>query len=48
LKAFGRRPRCKPHRRHGPASETLNIFDRGSEVCRPAHFRFGPKADVRP
>src|SRR6202043_463023 len=27
LKAFGRRPRCKPHRRHGPASETLNISD---------------------
>ena len=25
LKAFGRRLRCKPHRRHGPASETLNI-----------------------
>ena len=24
LKAFGRRPRCKPHRRDGPASETLN------------------------
>ncbi len=24
LKAFGRRPRCKPRRRHGPASETLN------------------------
>ena len=25
MKAFERRPRCKPHRRHGPASETLNI-----------------------
>jgi hypothetical protein len=25
LKAFGRRPRCKPHRRDRPASETLNI-----------------------
>ena len=24
LKAFGRRPRCKPHRRDRPASETLN------------------------
>ena len=23
------------------------IFDRGSELCRPAHFRFAPKADVR-
>ena len=30
LKAFGRRPRCKPHRRHGPASETLNKL--GSEA----------------
>jgi len=29
LKAFGRRPRCKPHRRHGPASETLNIRRHG-------------------
>jgi len=25
LKAFGRRPRCKPHRCDRPASETLNI-----------------------
>jgi hypothetical protein len=24
LKAFGRRPRCKPYRRDRPASETLN------------------------
>src|SRR5882762_9362640 len=24
LEAFGRRPRCKPHRRDRPASETLN------------------------
>ena len=24
LKAFGRRPRCTPHRRHRPPSETLN------------------------
>src|SRR6266481_462262 len=24
LKTFGRRPRCKPHRRDRPASETLN------------------------
>jgi hypothetical protein len=24
LKAFGRRPRCKPHRCDRPASETLN------------------------
>jgi hypothetical protein len=24
LKAFGRRPRCKPHRRDRPASEALN------------------------
>lgn len=23
------------------------IFDRGSELCRPAHFRFAAKADVR-
>jgi hypothetical protein len=23
------------------------IFDRGSEVCRLAYFRFAPKADVR-
>src|SRR6266851_5642076 len=27
LKAFGRRPRCKPHRRDRPASETLNKAD---------------------
>src|SRR5260370_31093393 len=26
LKAFGRRPRCKPHRCDRPASETLNSF----------------------
>src|SRR5207302_11181879 len=24
LEAFGRRPRCKPNRRHGPSSETLH------------------------
>ena len=47
LKAFGRRPRCKPRRRDRPASETLNIFDRGGGLCRAAHFRFAPKADVR-
>ena len=23
------------------------IFDRGSELCRPVHFRFAPKADFR-
>jgi hypothetical protein len=23
------------------------IFDRGSGLCRAAHFRFAPKADVR-
>ena len=39
LKAFGRRPRCKPRRRHGPASETLNIHD----IFR--HVRFAPKSD---
>jgi hypothetical protein len=22
-------------------------FDRGSELCRPARFRFAPKADVK-
>jgi hypothetical protein len=40
LKAFGRRPRCKPHRRHGPASETLNIFGCVGGVGIPANFRF--------
>ena len=25
---YSARPRCKPHRRDGPASETLNISDR--------------------
>jgi hypothetical protein len=47
LKAFGRRPRCKPHRRHGPASETLNIFDGSSRFWLPVDFRLAPKADLR-
>ena len=28
-------------------SDLGSIFDRGSGLCRPAHFRFVPKADVR-
>ena len=37
LKAFGRRPRCKPHRRDRPASETLNNMrhERGRQLRRP-------------
>jgi len=34
LKAFGRRPRCKPHRCDRPASETLNMS--GSAACAAA------------
>src|SRR5208282_6402858 len=36
LKAFGRRPRCKPHRCDRPASETLNTS------------RLGPKQTAEP
>ena len=31
-----------------PVGPNWVIFDRGSGLCRPAHFRFAPKADVRP
>ena len=30
-----------------PGSRSGGKFDRGSELWRPAHFRFAPKADVR-
>jgi len=33
VEAFGRRPRCKPHRCDRPASETLNA--RGSRGSDP-------------
>ena len=47
LKAFGRRPRCKPHRRHGPASETLNIFDRSTMSARcPLSTRSRPNCCI--
>ena len=35
LKAFGRRPRCKPHRRDRPASETLDVHSK-SQSSSPA------------
>jgi hypothetical protein len=34
LKAFGRRHRCKPHRRKRPVSETLNNLDRSTLPAR--------------
>src|SRR3984893_4107329 len=47
LKAFGRRPRCKPHRRDRPASETLNKTrrshadeERSFSVLPPDAMRF--------
>ena len=46
LKAFGRRPRCKPHRRHGPASETLNIRYRFGVRRKSPDDRNAPKADA--
>ena len=46
LKAFGRRPRCKPHRRDRPASETLNIRDMMRCRSVTCDFRFAPKADT--
>jgi hypothetical protein len=48
LKAFGRRHRSKPHRRNGPASETLNIHDTFSQGHMPVNVRFAPKADLEP
>jgi hypothetical protein len=42
LEAFGRRPRCLPNRRDGPASETLHI-SRPSRAGRDARSR----ADLR-
>ena len=28
-------------------SQTRVIFERGGELCRPAHFSFAPKAELR-
>ena len=45
LKAFGRRPRCKPQRRDRPASETLNIRYRGIRPQRRPMSAMPPKGD---
>src|SRR5258708_7353999 len=42
LKAFGRRPRCKPHRCDRPASETLNNSGRRGIVSFWAQTGHGP------
>ncbi len=38
LEAFGRRPRCLPHRRDGPASETLHKY---ADPCTAATHVYG-------